>query len=62
MKRLLQVCLLMAAMCITLASLVACDANRNTGSTRTVVDVVGAEVVIPTEVDEIINFTHSAAR
>ena len=54
MKRLHKICSLMLAILISTALLVGCS-QSNKVETRTVVDITGAEVEIPAEVDEVVN-------
>ncbi len=55
MKRLFKICALILALCISITSLAGCSFTDPKGETRTVVDITGAEVEIPVEVDEVVN-------
>jgi iron complex transport system substrate-binding protein len=55
MRNLLRVTALLIALCVILTSLAGCGAAGSKEETRTVVDIMGAEVEIPAKVDEIVN-------
>ncbi len=55
MRILYKVGALFSAVLIVVASLVGCGSPNSEERTRTVTDIMGAEVEIPTEVDEVIN-------
>ena len=55
MKRVYKLCALVLALILAVSSLSGCGSSNVKEETRTIVDVMGAEVEIPTEVDEVIN-------
>ena len=55
MKRLCKITALLLAVIMTLSSLTGCDFMGKNQETRTIVDITGAEIEIPVEVDEVIN-------
>ena len=55
MKKWYRMTALMLAMMMTISSLAGCSFTKETQQTRTIVDITGAEVEIPTEVDEVVN-------
>lgn len=55
MKILFKTLALVMAVVMVLASLSGCSFTKKQGETRTIVDITGAEVEIPAEVDEVVN-------
>ena len=55
MKSLYKITTLLLAMIIAMSSLAGCSFTNQKGQTRTIVDITGAEVEIPAEVDEVVN-------
>lgn len=55
MKKLFKISALVLALCIAITSLAGCSFTSKKEETRTVVDITGAEVEIPAEVDEVVN-------
>ena len=55
MKKLFRTFSLMMAVVMVLSSLSGCSFTKQQGETRTIVDITGAEVEIPVEVDEVVN-------
>ena len=55
MKKLYKITALLLAMIIAMSSLAGCSFTNQKEQTRTIVDISGAEVEIPAEVDEVVN-------
>lgn len=55
MKKLYKITALLLAMIIAMSSLAGCSFTNQKEQTRTIVDITGAEVEIPAEVDEVVN-------
>lgn len=55
MKKLFKITALLMAMIIAASSLTGCSFTGEKKQTRTIVDITGAEVEIPAEVDEVVN-------
>ena len=55
MKKLYKAIALLMAMVLAISSLAGCSFTNQKGKTRTIVDITGAEIEIPVEVDEVVN-------
>ena len=55
MKKLIRIAALIMSIIMVASSLSGCNFAKKQGATRTIVDITGAEVEIPAEVDEVVN-------